>query len=66
MREKASPRHVPALMFETPDIPYTFSGKKIESAVTNIIHGKKVTNRGAMRNPECLDFYINIVDKLKD
>ncbi len=57
LRERASPRHVPARIIETPDIPYTFSGKKVESAVTNIINGRPVTNRGALRNPESLDFY---------
>ncbi|MHA2252305.1 MAG: acetoacetate--CoA ligase [Candidatus Kariarchaeaceae archaeon] len=62
---KASPRHVPQLIIETPDIPYTFSGKKVESSVTNIIHGRKVTNRGALRNPVSLDFYEEILDQLK-
>ncbi len=57
LRNRASPRHVPARIVATPDIPYTFSGKKVESAVTNIINGRPVTNRGALRNPESLDFY---------
>ncbi len=60
LREKASPRHVPTLILETPDIPYTFSMKKVEIAVTNIIHGKPVTNRGALSNPESLDFFEKI------
>jgi acetoacetyl-CoA synthetase len=57
LREKASPRHVPARIFAVPDIPYTTSMKKVESAVTNIIHGRPVTNRGALSNPESLDYY---------
>lgn len=57
LRTRASPRHVPSRIIATPDIPYTFSGKKVESAVTNIINGRPVTNRGALRNPESLDFY---------
>lgn len=57
LRNKASPRHVPALIIETPDIPYTFSMKKVEIAVTNILHGIPVTNREALSNPESLDFY---------
>ncbi len=57
LRTQASPRHVPAEIIQTPDIPYTFSGKKVESAVTNIINGRPVTNRGALRNPDSLDFY---------
>ena len=38
LREKASPRHVPAIIIEMPDAPYTMNMKKVESAVTNIIH----------------------------
>ncbi|MFV2016081.1 MAG: acetoacetate--CoA ligase, partial [Candidatus Heimdallarchaeota archaeon] len=55
LRSKASPRHVPSVILDIPDIPYTFSGKKVESAVTNIINNREVTNRGALRNPESLD-----------
>ncbi len=57
LRDGASPRHVPELIIETPDIPYTFSMKKVESAVFNIIHNRPVTNRDSIINPESLDFY---------
>ena len=57
LRSKASPRHVPALMYDVDDIPYTFSGKKVESAVTNIMNGRPVTNRDALTNPESLDYF---------
>ena len=67
LREKTSPRHVPKLIFPAPPdgIPYTFSNKKVEIAVTKIIHGMEVANRGALRNPESLDFYMEMKDKLK-
>jgi acetoacetyl-CoA synthetase len=67
IREKTSPRHVPKLIFQTPPdgIPYTFSNKKVEIAVTKIIHGMEVANRGALRNPESLDFYMEMKDKLQ-
>jgi acetoacetyl-CoA synthetase len=67
LREKTSPRHIPNLIIQTPPdgIPYTFSNKKVEIAVTKIIHGMTVANRGALRNPESLDFYEKIKDKLK-
>ncbi|MHA2213074.1 MAG: acetoacetate--CoA ligase, partial [Candidatus Thorarchaeota archaeon] len=35
LRAKAGPRHVPELILEVPAIPYTFSMKKVESAVWN-------------------------------
>jgi len=65
LREEASPRHVPALIIEAPDIPYTFNMKKVESAVSNIIHGRPVTNRDALVNPESLDFYEKILSELQ-
>jgi acetoacetyl-CoA synthetase len=66
IRSGASPRHVPALILETPDIPYTFTMKKVESAVANILHGRPVTNRDALTNPESLEFYEKIKEELKE
>jgi len=60
LREKASPRHIPAKIIEVPDIPYTLNMKKVESAVTNLIHGKPVLNRDALVNPKSLDFFENL------
>ncbi|MDH5442757.1 MAG: acetoacetate--CoA ligase [Hadesarchaea archaeon] len=57
LRKNASPRHVPAKIIEVPDIPYTMNMKKVESAVTNLIHGRPVLNRDALINPESLDYY---------
>jgi acetoacetyl-CoA synthetase len=65
LRKNASPRHVPAVILEAPDIPYTFSGKKVESAITNIINGKAVTNRDALSNPESLDYFESVVKELQ-
>jgi len=64
LREKASPRHVPAVIMQAPDIPRTLNMKKVESAVTNIINGNPVTNRDALANPECLDFYEGVAGDL--
>ncbi len=66
LRSKASPRHVPSLILETHDIPYTFSMKKVEMAITNILHGKAVTNKDALSNPESLDFYEQIRTKISE
>ncbi len=65
LRENASPRHVPALIIQVPDIPYTFNMKKVEIAVTNIIHGRPVLNRDALVNPESLDYYEKILPELQ-
>ncbi|CAG7719865.1 unnamed protein product [Allacma fusca] len=60
IREHLSPRHVPALIMETKDIPYTISGKKVEIAVRDVIEGREVKNVGALANPQSLDLYRNI------
>ncbi len=65
LRRNTSPRHVPAKIIEVPDIPYTLNMKKVESAVTNIIHGKPVLNRDALINPESLDYYENLRKELQ-
>jgi acetoacetyl-CoA synthetase len=65
LRENASPRHVPARIIKVPDIPYTLNMKKVESAVTNIIRGRPVTNRDALANPESLDYYESILPDLQ-
>ena len=64
LRENASPRHVPALILETPDIPYTLNMKKVESAVTNIINGRTVSNKDALINPGSLEYYEKITMEL--
>jgi len=65
LRENASPRHIPAKILQVPDIPYTMNMKKVESAVTNIVHGRPVTNRDALINPECLHHFEGLVAELE-
>ncbi len=60
IRQTASPRHVPAKIIETPDIPYTLNMKKVELAVKKMIEGKEVKNKDALKNPEALDFFGNL------
>lgn len=57
IRTAHSPRHVPKHIFQTPEIPYTINGKKIEIAVKQIISGKKMTPSGTVANPQCFKFY---------
>ncbi|KAM9446237.1 acetoacetyl-CoA synthetase isoform 1-T1 [Clarias gariepinus] len=60
IRTALSARHVPAVILQTKDIPYTLSGKKVEVAVKQVIAGKEVSQRGAFSNPASLDLYRNI------
>ncbi len=65
IRQNCSPRHVPAKILETHDIPYTINGKKVEIAVKKIIQGKEVQNQSALANPESLELYRDL-EALKD
>lgn len=66
LRKNASPRHVPAVILEVSDIPRTLNGKIVESAVTNIVNHRKVTNRDALQNPQSLDEYETLLPLLED
>jgi acetoacetyl-CoA synthetase len=57
IRKNATPRHVPARIIQVDDIPRTISGKIVELAVRNIVHGREVKNVDALANPEALDLY---------
>ena len=61
LRAEASPKHVPGLILEVPDIPYTLNMKKVETAVANIVNNRPVTNRDALANPESLHFYLELL-----
>jgi acetoacetyl-CoA synthetase len=57
IRQNASPRHVPAVILQVADIPRTKSGKIVELAVRDVVHGRPIKNREALANPEALEFY---------
>jgi acetoacetyl-CoA synthetase len=62
IRTGASPRHVPARIIAVIDIPRTKSGKIVELAVREIVHGRPVRNREALANPEALDLYRDLAE----
>ena len=57
IREHASPRHVPAKILAVADIPRTRSGKIVELAVRDVIHGREIANAEALANPEALEHF---------
>jgi acetoacetyl-CoA synthetase len=59
IKENTTPRHVPAKILQVADIPRTKSGKIVELAVRNVVHGEAVKNVEALANPEALDFFRN-------
>lgn len=60
IKEKTTPRHVPAKIIQVEAIPRTMSGKIVELAVSNVVHGRPVHNTEALANPEALELYKNI------
>ena len=59
VRENTTPRHVPARIVQVHDIPRTKSGKIVELAVRDVVHGREVKNREALANPEALEQFKN-------
>ncbi|MCK5530084.1 MAG: acetoacetate--CoA ligase [Halopseudomonas aestusnigri] len=62
IRANATPRHVPAKIVAVSDIPRTRSGKIVELAVRNVVHGLPVKNTDALANPEALDLFRDLSD----
>ena len=54
IRANATPRHVPAKIIQVLEIPRTLSGKIVELAVREVVHGRPVNNSDALANPEAL------------
>ena len=59
IRINTTPRHVPAKILQVVDIPRTISGKIVELAVRNVVHGEIVKNKDALANPEALGLFEN-------
>ncbi|PKH06784.1 acetoacetate--CoA ligase [Moritella sp. Urea-trap-13] len=62
IRANTSPRHVPTKIIAVADIPKTISGKIVELAVRNVVHGIAVTNKDALANPEALALFANLAE----
>jgi acetoacetyl-CoA synthetase len=59
IRHETSPRHVPAKILSVRDIPRTLSGKIVELAVSDVVHGRPVSRTDALANPAALDEFRN-------
>ncbi len=60
IRSNTTPRHVPARIVAVDDIPRTKSGKIVELAVRDVVHGRAVKNLEALANPEALKLFRDI------
>jgi acetoacetyl-CoA synthetase len=57
IRDNTTPRHVPAKVLQVADIPRTKSGKIVELAVRDTVHGRPVKNLEALANPGALEYF---------
>ncbi|MBM5811140.1 MAG: acetoacetate--CoA ligase [Gammaproteobacteria bacterium] len=62
IRSHTTPRHVPAKILAVPEVPRTISGKVVELAVREAIHGRPVKNTDALANPAALAHFRNRVE----
>jgi acetoacetyl-CoA synthetase len=62
VRDNTTPRHVPAKIVQVADIPRTKSGKIVELAVRDVVHGRPVANREALANPEALALFEGLAE----
>jgi acetoacetyl-CoA synthetase len=59
VRQNATPRHVPARILQVDEIPRTKSGKIVELAVRDVVHGRAIKNQEALANPDALEQFRN-------
>jgi acetoacetyl-CoA synthetase len=57
IRQNTTSRHVPGKILQVADIPRTKSGKIVELAVRDVVHGRQPKNLEALANPEALEFF---------
>ncbi|KAF7714558.1 Acetoacetyl-CoA synthetase [Penicillium ucsense] len=62
IRTELSARHVPAFVFETPEIPTTVNLKKVELPVKQIVSGKRIKPSGTLLNPGSLEYYYQFAE----
>ena len=60
IRDNATPRHVPIQVVQVADIRRTRSGKIVELATCNVVHGQPVKNVKALANAEALKLFANL------
>lgn len=66
LRNQFSPRHVPDAVYSIDEVPYTISGKKLETPIKKILAGVDVslaTSKDTLRNPSALNQFIEFASQ---
>ncbi len=64
IREKAPKLSRSPLVFEVPDIPKNYNGKKVESVIINMVNKEEIENRDIIVNPESLDYFETLLPEI--
>ncbi|MBK8602074.1 MAG: AMP-binding protein [Saprospiraceae bacterium] len=67
LRSDYSPRHVPDEIIQVADIPYTLSGKKMETPIKKILMGspaEQCVNPDTMRNPSSINYFVEFAKEI--
>lgn len=67
IRSQLSPRHVPDMTLQVPDIPKTLNGKRLEVPVKRLFMGAdpdEVATPGAMSDPAAFDAFVRLAREL--
>ena len=62
IRKNTTIHHVPNIIAQVPDLPRTRSGKIVELAVRDVVHGQQVKNQESLANPDVLNHFKNHPD----
>ena len=57
IKTSLSARHVPRFILRVDEIPVTINGKKVETAVKQLVSGKDIKISSTVANPNCLMDY---------
>ncbi len=67
LKEKASPRHMPQMIVQVSQIPYTKNGKKCEVNVKKILRGEQlIVQESTLLNENSFDEYITFAKQVID
>lgn len=69
IRADFSPRHVPDEIIRIDAVPYTMSGKKMETPIKKILLGApvdKAANKDAMQNGDAIDFFVGFAKNVQE
>ncbi|WP_235833734.1 AMP-binding enzyme [Aeromicrobium chenweiae] len=68
LRKRLSPRHVPDVVRQVPQLPRTLSGKKLEVPVKKILQGAAIEDaaaKGALTDASALDVFVDVRAELR-